>query len=303
MPNAVRHPWKMFLPLVIVLLLALLWTIYWFVASGLARERLAEERTAWASKGLTLTCTQEGWGGYPFHFEFSCTSPVLTLADRLELRTSDLLLVALAYAPWQIAALIDGPTTLLATGIAPLEMNHQRMLAAATFDKEGQPSLSADIPAISVSGLGQADKVMLLTRPAAAHGTDISLRGQGVIYRPAGRPEVVIDDASALGTLLADHSLRLDKLELRQGQLRVGGSGALSLDQQHRIAGLITTETSDMPALLALVGPQLGLSESNLATIQTMLGLMGNGAKVPVIAKDGVLYVGPMKVADLPPLY
>jgi hypothetical protein len=303
MPNSAPHPWRMFLPLAIVLLLALLWTTYWFVASGIARDRLEEERTRWAAKGLTLACTRETWGGYPFHFEFSCTSPVVTLADRAESRSGDLLLVALAYAPWQVAALVDGPTTFLAAGIAPLEMTHQRALAAVTFDKDWQPSFSADIPAISVPGLGQADKVILFTRPAAADGTDISLRGQNIIYRPEGNPEVTIDDASFVGTLLADNSVRIDKSELRQGQLRTWGSGVLSLDPEHRIAGEIEAETTDMRALFALLAPQLGLSESNLANFQTMLGLMGNGTKVPIIARDGALYVGPLKAADLPPLY
>ena len=293
----------MFLPLAIVLMLALLWTVYWFVASGIARDRLTDERLRWASKGLTLTCTRDDWGGYPFHFEFSCTSPVITLADETELRSADLLLVALAYAPRQVAALIDGPTTFLAAGISPFEIKHQRALAAATFDRDWQPSLSVDVPALSAPGLGQADKVMLFTRPAADNGTDISLRGQNVIYRREGRPPVAINDASFLGTLLADRSLRIDKIELQHGQLRFWGSGALSIDPQHRIAGQLETETNDMQALLALVGPQLGLSESNLANIQTMLSLMGNGAKVPIIAKDGALYIGPLKVADLPPLY
>ena len=303
MPSTAPQPWRMFLPLAIVLVLALLWTVYWFVASGIARDRLTDERIRWASKGLTLTCTRDDWGGYPFHFEYSCTSPVITLADKAELRSANLLLVALAYAPWQVAALIDGPTTLLAAGISPFEIKHQRALAAATFDRDSQPSLSVDVPALSARGLGQADTVMLFTRPAADNGSDISLRGQNVIYRREGRPEVAINDANFLGTLLADRSLRIDKIELQHGQLRYWGSGALSLDPQHRIAGKLETETNDMQALLALVGPQLGLSESNLANIQTMLSFMGNGAKVPIIAKDGALYVGPLKAAELPPLY
>ena len=66
----------MFLPLAIVLLLAVLWSGYWFVASGIARDRLAAERAKLAAQGLTLACTEEGWGGYPFHCEFSCRSPV-----------------------------------------------------------------------------------------------------------------------------------------------------------------------------------------------------------------------------------
>ena len=34
-----------------------------------------------------------------------------------------------------------------------------------------------------------------------------------------------------------------------------------------------------------------------------MLGLLGNEAKAPLIAQDGVLYLGPFKVAELQPLY
>ena len=33
-----------------------------------------------------------------------------------------------------------------------------------------------------------------------------------------------------------------------------------------------------------------------------MLRLLGGEAKVPLIAKDGVLYLGPFRIADLPPL-
>ena len=52
-----------------------------------------------------------------------------------------------------------------------------------------------------------------------------------------------------------------------------------------------------------MVGPHLDLSDGQLANLRTMLGLLGNAAKAPIIAKDGVLYLGPFKVADLRPLY
>lgn len=293
----------MFLPLAIVLLLALLWTVYWLVGSSMARDRLAAERARLAEQGLVLICTEEEWGGYPFHFEFSCSWPVVKYQERAELRPTRLLLVALAYAPWQIAALVDGPTLLAAEGLVPTEISHERALAAVTFDRAWQPSFAAEIPRISVGGTGKADKLMLFTRPSASGGTDVALDASGMAYTFAGRQPFSIDQGSLKGTLQPDESFRLDAFELKQAALRYWGSGILALDAQRRVSGRIDTETNDIQALIAIVGPQLGLSDDKFANLRTMLGLLGNGAKVPILAKDGVLYIGPFQVAELKPIY
>lgn len=303
MPNSTPSPLRMFLPLAIVVVLAVLWSGYWFVASGTARDRLAAERASLAAQGITLACTDEAWGGYPFHFEFSCRSPILTVAGRTELRSADLLLVALAYAPWQVAALIDGPTTVTGAGLMPTEVMHQRALAAVTFDKAWLPSFSLEVPALSVGKLGTAGKLLLFTRPAAAGGNDVALDLTAVTYTPDGKPPVGIDSTSLRATLQEDESFRIDKVELSQGALRYWGSGTLALDAQHRLSGQIDTETNDSQALLAIAGPQLGLSDGKLANLRTVLGLLGNGTKLPIIARDGALFVGPFQVTELKPLY
>lgn len=293
----------MFLPLAIVLLLAGLWTIYWFVASDMARDRLATERAHLAEQGFSLTCTKEEWGGYPFHFELSCSSPILTHQDRSELRSAQLLLVALAYAPWQVAALIDGPTTVTAPGLSPTKINHERALAAVTLDKSGQSSFSAEVRAVSADAIGKAAKLMLFTRPAAAGGTEIAVDGEQVIYSPEGKPPVEIDQAKLQGTLTNSRTFQIDKFEVTRGPLRYWGNGTLELDGQNRISGQIDTETNDIRGLLAVAGAQLGLSDDKLASLRTMLGLLGNGAKAPVIAKDGALFLGPFQITELKPLY
>ena len=303
MPNATPRPWRMFLPLGIVLLLAALWSAYWIVASGTARDRLTAERTRLASQGITLACTQESWGGYPFHFEFSCSSPILTYAGKAELRSANLLLVALAYAPWQVAALVDGPTQITPPGEMPIEVTHQRALATVTFDGNWQPAFSADVPALQVGSMARAGKLMLFTRPSASGGTDVAIEASQIGWSPDGKPPVTIDQGSVLGTLADTGSFKLDKFDLKQGELRYWGSGTLSLDEQHRITGQIDTETNDVQKLLSVAGPQLGLSESKLANLRTMLGLLGSDAKAPIIAKDGVLYLGPFQVAELKPVY
>lgn len=293
----------MFLPLAIVLLLAGLWSAYWFVASGVARDRLAEERQRLAMQGVELACIEEKWGGYPFRFEFACKEPRVTYAGKTEVRSSNLLMVALAYTPWQIAALVDGPTILSAPGLLPTEITHERALAAVTLDSSWQPSLSAEIPAVSAGTLGRADKLMLFTRPSAGGGTDLALEASGASYLPAGRPPVILDSGRLQGTLRTDKTFKLEKFELKQGKLIYWGSGTLALDGEHRISGQIDTETNDLQALLTVAGPQLGIPDGKLANLRTMLGLLGEGAKAPLIAKDGVLYIGPFQVAELRPLY
>lgn len=303
MPNAAARPWRMFLPLAIVLLLAMLWSAYWYVASGIARQRFGDQRAELAAQGLTLACTEESWGGYPFHFEFTCTSPVVTHAGTSAIRSGRLLMVALAYAPWQIAALVDGPSTISGPGLAPILVTHQRALGAVTFGKNGLPSFSAELPAAVVDDTGRADRLMLFTRPAAGGATEIAANGNGITYMPPGKPAIAVDAASLQGTLQADQTFRLVKFELTQGALRYWGSGTLALDPQHRISGQLDTETNDIKALLGEMGPLLGLSDGKLANLRTMLGLLGSGAKAPVIAKDGVLYLGPFQVTELKPLY
>lgn len=303
MPNSMPRPWRMFLPLATVLLLAGLWSVYWFIASGVAQDRLASERQKLADRGVTLACTEERWGGYPFRFEFSCSSPRVAYAGKVEGRSAKLLMVALAYTPWQVAALVDGPTVLSAPGLMPTEITHERALAAVTLDESWQPSLSVEVPAASSEALGKAEKLMLFTRPSTSGGIELALQGSGISYLPNGKPPVLLDSARMRGTLTPDQIFKLDSFELSQGQLRYWGSGSLALDADRRISGQIDTETNDLRALLAVAGPQLGISDGKLANLRTMLGLLGDGAKASIIAKDGALYVGPFQVAELRPLY
>jgi len=303
MPNASSRPWRMFVPLGIVLVLAAAWSVYWFVASGIAQNRFQELRERHAAEGLTLACADESWGGFPFHFEFTCTSPVVTLADKAEARSGKLLLVALAYAPQQIVALLDGPTTVATSSLKPLTAKHERAVAAITFESGGQPKLSSEFPMVVIEGIGSADMLRLHSRPASAGGTDIAVSAIKLSYQTPGKPALTIDEATLLGTLEDARSLKIDKMAAQQGQLQCSGSGSAALDDQHRPAGQIITETNDIGALIALLSPQLNLTDAQASSLRAMLGLLGNEAKVPVIARDGALYLGPFKVTDLPPLY
>jgi len=292
----------MFLPLAAVLLLSLLWSIYWFVASGMVQARFVEERARLAAQSLTLTCAEEDWGGYPFHFELTCVSPVLNRENQAEVASSRLLLTALAYAPWQVVALLDGPSTITAARVPSVTADHQRIIAAITFDNDWKPKLSAEIPTVSVPGHGSADKVMLHTRPSPQGGTDVAISARNVKIERPGKPVIAIGEGAITGTF-SGKTLAVERVELQQDAVRYWGSGTLELDAQNRPSGKLDTETNDLDGLLALLEPHLQITPENKAGLRTILGLLGNEAKAPLIAKDGVLYLGPFKISEIKPLY
>ena len=45
------------------------------------------------------------------------------------------------------------------------------------------------------------------------------------------------------------------------------------------------------------------MSDQQRAAFKTIMGLLGQQAEADIIARDGELYVGPFKIANLLPLY
>ncbi len=291
------------MPLAAVLLVALLWAVYWVVASGVVQSRFADARSRFAAQGLTIACTREVWGGFPFHFEFSCSSPAVKLGNQAEIRSSDLLLTALAYTPWQIVALVDGPSTFTGNRTGTKTAEHQRAIAALTFDRNWKISLSAEIPALSVTGQGGAARVMLHTRPSVKGVMDVAASAKDMILQTPGRPALSIAGGEFLGTLLPGKSLSVERFELHENSTRYWGAGSLALDSTNRLSGKLETQTNDLDGLLAILDPYLALTVEKRAALRSVLALLGNEAKAPLIAQDGVLYVGPFRLTDLQPLY
>ena len=303
MRNDSRRPWKMLLPLFGVLALAAAWSAYWFIAIGIAEAAVASERRKLVERGITLRCGRETWGGYPFRFEFHCASPVLTYKDRLAASSGNLLAVALAYKPWQVVALIDGPTTATGWGLLPTRASHRRIIASVTFGQDKQPRVSADVPQLAIAGLLTVDRIVLDTRPEANGATGVASSFVKLNYRPGDRPQLVIGRGELVGTITGAKFLHVEKIELSRGTVRYWGTGDVTIDTGNRLAGKLSTETNDFDGLLAILEPHLDIPDRQKAGLRGVLGLIGNEAKADIIASDGHLFIGPFKIADLMPLY
>lgn len=293
----------MLMPLLAVIVIAVIWSIYWWLAITMTKDRLDGERQRLASHGIALSCAAEGWGGYPFRFEFDCRTPEVSVDPETAASFQRLQLVALAYKPWHVLALADGPT-LVRTSREPGRLFvHDRITASLRIEGADRLSASVEVPHLRSDGFGSWAAGLAHVRTAADDAFDLAVTIKGLRIDTAADTDLVIDDGSLLGQLDPSQGLTIENIDLRRGTVAYRGSGIVSLDRARRLEGRIATETNDLPGLMDILEPHLILNDQQRGNLRLLLGLFGTSARFDLTAQDGAFHVGPLKVADLLPLY
>lgn len=153
----------------------------------------------------------------------------------------------------------------------------------------------ATIPALD-GALGSPDPVDLAFRGFA---TQVGFAGGMTL------PEV-LDPWTAAGG-----QLHVEAIEISKGPFRMTGAGRLGLDDEHRVAGRLDAGFSGLDPVAA----RLGLPVGAVKVGGLLAGFLGGSSpdttqarpadvSLPLIAKDGRLFVGPVKTGvQLLPLY
>jgi hypothetical protein len=100
------------LPLALVVVLALLWTGFWFYASTAAQTTIDAWRGREASLGHVYACRSLEIGGYPFRIEVQCADPSAELQSNqppLAAKAKNLIVVAQVYDPTLLITDLTGP--------------------------------------------------------------------------------------------------------------------------------------------------------------------------------------------------
>lgn len=283
--------------------LAAIWSVYWFIGLTVAERQTAQWRERLARDGFRLECTTESWGGYPFRFQFTCNSPAFASPQRVSAASKSMTVLAQAYNPWHVIALLDGPTTVIAGNTRQLEARHGRIVASVKLRDAGQADISIDVPELALPGWLSAGRLLIHGRPEPEGALGLAWSISGLNYEPEGRPPLRVAQSDFVGTLKTDGDLVVHDIVLKEGAVIYRGSGSVRLDGSKRLSGLLNTETNDLDGLLLILDPHLDMNEQQRAAFKTLLGLLGQQAKIDLIARDGEFYIGPFKVADLVPLY
>jgi hypothetical protein len=310
-----KRPWSIFLVLIGIVLITILWCAYWVIASGFVRDKFESERAKLVGQGIALDCKALHWGGFPFRFERDCIEPTLALEGET-LSAKNLLLVMLAYMPNRAAALIDGPVV----SASGLTVTHERAMASARFSGERDWQASLDVPKLQAPPYVTAQRLLASARDTGAERLDVAL--------DATTAEILVDaglllklDAAALQATVprkavgrdflkalagTGEKIGIDDLRLTKGDLVVTAKGEIGLAPSGHIDGRLTTVSNRLDLLVAELKQDFGLGDKDAGTLTTMIGLLQPGKSTDItldlIAKDGKLYWGPVKLTELPPL-
>jgi len=214
-----------------------------------------------------------------------------------------LLILAQAYNPMHVIALVDGPTSMHPLSGAPIKFTHNRGVASLVLTGGELPRISAEVSNLAAANRFSAKDAQIHIRPTGDGGADIAISVVAGEFDPPDKPPLKFDSGQILASLKPNRDVEIQSATIQRGVQKLSATGTLHLDSQRRIAGTVTAETNDINGLVAALDPYLRLSDRERGAIQTLLGLLGKEGKANIIAKDGELFVGPIKAGDLTPLY
>src|SRR6476620_6691092 len=165
-PRPSRRLWPVFVPVVLVVLLAAGWTALWVYAAGRAETELAAWRASERQAGRLQDCASQSIGGYPFRIEVRCGGASFELKGKPTLQLKLPLLLA--------AVQVSAPELLISefTGT----------LAVAEPGRPPAAILNWTLGQASVRGLpSEFERASLVLDAATVR--DPNLAGAGIVFR------------------------------------------------------------------------------------------------------------------------
>lgn len=317
-------------------LIAAGWTGWWYIAAG----RFAGAIDGWiagrAAEGYRIEASRIGISGFPLRLKTNIVSPEASAPDgSWSWAGPDIALEAPSWAPLQIALsfpglhsltlkdkryeavaarvdgrldlAVDGRIDRLALDIAEVSAREAGRTATTIRSlllvaSEPRQDGAGPMPTTLAFDVAANDVVLPPDRPAPLGSTIRELQLAGRLEGPAPSGT----DAAALSAWRdAGGAVDLDRATLSWGPLRLSGNGTFALDASLKPLAAASTEVEGgAEAIAALVDARLvDPQNAQLAVLGLAALADGEGkVKLPLTAQDGALWIGPIRLADLPPL-
>jgi hypothetical protein len=113
-----RPRWGIFVAPILLLVLALAWSGFWFYAASQAETAADAWRAQEAKSGRVYDCAKRTIGGFPFRFEVQCSGASVALVSQTASKTpftarlDNILVLAQVYDPKRVIAEFTAPATL-----------------------------------------------------------------------------------------------------------------------------------------------------------------------------------------------
>ena len=316
----------LYLPFLLLVAVVLVWSGFWFYAASKTGEVMDQAFEREARAGRDWTCPGRSVSGFPFRIEVNCLKP--TFISRMAGREGQgslqaLVVQARAIEPTRIIGTLTGPM-LLKLGDLDVEANWTEARTSLATDPSPLSEFELEVRNLTVSlvGAGQPAQVAGAERlnlsavrdgPAASSTADykVAARVNGFTLAAldalAGNSQPLTLELQALLTRLprvpqrdwrlgaedwraAGGLVKIILFDVAKGPMHLTLAGSLGLDDGHRPSGTLEASFQGLDTIAAKLGAR------------SLAGFVRSG-KLPLIASNGRIYVGPLPLATLTPLY
>ena len=297
----------LFLPYILLALVAVAWSAGWFWIRGRAAQEIDGWMAREATAGRTWSCADRSLTGFPFRIELRCSAVTLERSDG-RFRLGPTTAVAQVYQPRLVVFESTGPFHVEQGGLTG-DASWSGLQGSFHGASDGftRASLVIDGPKVTVAGADPGPIAVdgrhleLHARPTPGRfesegAVDLSLRltqaevpQLDALTGTEAPADLALDATLTQATVLrtgpvprelerwrqAGGALDLTSLSLAKGPQRVQAKGALALDSFHRPAGQLDLRAAGVDALIGgIVGQQFG-SDRGALVGQLVGGLLG----------------------------
>lgn len=309
-PATPRSRRGLYIPLVLLALVCLGWTGFWFYAKSRAIEIMDAWMTRESRLGRHWTCPERAIGGFPFRFEVTCANPTYT-SDQPSRQgkgtLAGLTVTARVVDPRQVIAAFTAP--LKWTGEAGDSVDVTFASARASYRGSGRQlddlSIEFDKPSFTYTVPGLPQQTVAAARsdfhlrqaPGSDPATDLALSATAL--RSDALNQLMKDEAPGNLTFrtrltkllpsppkdwretadlwrLAEGEAKVETLSFAKGQVALNLTGVLRLDELRRPEGEITGTAQGIAALMQAFGLSMG---GNTGAAGGLLGTLLSGGK------------------------
>ena len=320
-----------------VLVLAGLWSGYWFVGSTAKHQVITAWLDARRADGWTAEFSDFQVVGFPNRFDSRFTD--LHLFDPrsgIEWMAPEFDILALSYQPNHIIA-VWPPAQNLGFPLETVSITNSRMVASVVFEPDTKLAIdrtSLEIRNLELQGGSgwqtSIGSLILSTRqhPNVAFAHDVVFDAKSLhptvnllqTLDPAGTLPMTIEalfldvqlDFDAPWDRIAVEEgaplvikITVNRMTAAWGKLGLDGKGVLNVSADGRISGTLDVALKNWPAVIDLFASSGAISAYMAATIKSGLGLFASGSEEDPLAttltlEDGFMKLGPITIGPAP---
>ncbi|MEW5422327.1 DUF2125 domain-containing protein [Amorphus sp. 3PC139-8] len=329
-PSRMRR--RMLIMLAVVLVIAVAWSVFWFVAAAYSERLYLQIVDQGIEQDVAFDCVDRRIEGYPFRIELRCGEGTSLTTPDATIELGGLTAVALIYDPWHAITELSAPAVVSEGPFDPTTITWSLAHASVAISDGALERLSISIeqPRAEPSELpplvADLAEIHLRSDPNSNEAVNVAVRLDGLEpIAAAPKADLMLvatvdgarslmsgDTASAVRRLLTSEGvpIKLTRVSVKAGQAAVSAAGNLVVRPNGMLDGQLNVAVSGDGASLPYLDELAPSQADTLRNIVTTVLSFGQATQIdgeaarafPLKISSGRVSAGIIPLGKLPPL-